>query len=244
MLGFPDQALDVMRNGSELARTINHPLSLLLGELWLAMIHLFRGEAREAGPILERAIRLASEAGIPRGMWANFLSGWALSAAGRSADGATQALLDFDAVGAAGQEVFRPYYAGVLADICRAAGRVDDGFALVDKAIAIASSQDLQWCLAELHRIKGELMIARGEPPAAVEPCFETAIAMARDQSAMTWQLRAMASLARLRHAQGKSDEARDLLSPVYGWFTEGFGSADLKAAKALLAILSNGNNP
>ena len=73
MLGFPDQALKVMRNGRELSKTINHPLSLLLGETFLAMIHLFRGEAHEAGPILERVIRLATEAGIPRGMWANFL---------------------------------------------------------------------------------------------------------------------------------------------------------------------------
>jgi len=244
VLGFPDQALAVMRDGLDLARTLNHPLSLLLGEQWLAIIYLLRDEAREAGPILDRAIRIATEASIPRGMWANFLSGWALAGEGRAGDGVSQALLDFDAVGAAGQEAFRPYYTGVLADMYRAAGRLDDGLIFVHKALALAQSNDSQWCLAELHRIKGELMLARGELTAVVEPCFETAIAIAREQSAKSWELRATVSLARLHHSQGSSAEAKKLLAPVYGWFTEGFDCADLKGAKALLETLSNGNDP
>jgi hypothetical protein len=108
------------------------------GEQWVAIIHLFRGEAREAGPILDHAIRVASDAGIPRGMWANFLSGWALSLNGRASEGVSRALSDFEAVGAAGQEALRPYYTGVLADMCGAAGRLDDGLRFVDEAIAVA----------------------------------------------------------------------------------------------------------
>jgi predicted ATPase len=242
VLGFPDQALAATREGLDLARTLNHPLSLLLAELWLVIIHLLRGETREVGPILDRAICVASEAGIPRQMWANFLNGWALSGDSRASDGVSRALSDFDAVGAAGQEVFRPYYTGVLADMCRAAGRIDDGLGFVDKALALAPSQDSQWCLAELHRIKGELMLARGELTAAVEPCFETAIAIAREQSAKSWELRATVSLGRLRHSQGRSAEAKKLLAPVYNWFTEGFDIPDLKGAKALLETLSSGN--
>jgi predicted ATPase len=214
---------------------------LLLGEQWLAFIHLLRGEGGAAVPFLERAIRIATEAGIPRGMWANFLSGWAMSGSGRAAEGLSQALSGFDAAGAAGQEVFRPYYTGILADMCRAAGRMDEGMTLIDKALDLAKTHDSPWCLAELHRIKGELMRARGEPAAAAEPYFETAVAIARRQSAKSWELRAATGLARLRHSQGRSAEAHDVLAPVYAWFTEGFDSADLKEAKAVLERISNG---
>ena len=162
MMGFPDQALKIMQNGRDLSKTINHPLSLLLGETFLAIIHLLRGEPHEARPILERAIRLATEASIPRGMWANFLSGWTLSGIGRASNGLAQALQDFDVVAAAGQEAFRPFYTGVLAGMCRDAGRVDDGVVLVDKALGLVTTQDSQWCLAELNRIKGELNSCAG----------------------------------------------------------------------------------
>ena len=121
----------------------------------------------------------------------------------------------------------RPYYTGVLAGMCGTAGRFDDGLRFVNKAIAVASSQDSQWCLAELHRIKGELMLAHGELTTAVEPCFETAIAIAREQSAKSWELRATVSHARLLHSQGRSAEGKKLLAPVYGWFTEGFDIPD-----------------
>ena len=225
VLGFPDKALAVMRDGLNLAKTPDHPLSIVMSEQWLAIIHLFRGEAREAEPILEHAIRTASEAGIPRGMWANFLSGWALSLDGRASDGVSWALSDFEAVGAAGQEAFRLYYTGVLADMCRAAGRLDDGLRFVDKAIAAAPSQDSQWGLAELHRIKGELMLACRELTVVVEPCFET-IAIAREQSAKSWELRATISHARLLQSQGRSNEGKKLLTPIYGWFTEGADTA------------------
>ena len=169
------------------------------------------------------------------------LSSWTLSGIGRANDGLSQALQDFDVAAGVGQEAFRPYYTGVLAGMCGAAGRVDDGIVFVDKALALATTQDSQWCLAELNRIKGELIHARGEPSTASEAWFETAVGIARDQSAMFWELRATLSLARLRQSQGRPAEACDLLAPIYGRFTEGFDSADLKQAKAKLEKLSNG---
>ena len=235
MLGFPDQALSLVREASDLAKTLNHPLSLIIGELFRSLVHLFRGEPRDAMPILDRAVRVATEAGIPRGMWANFLNGWALAVDGGAEAGVSRALLDFDAPGAAGQELLRPFYTGVLADMCRAAGRLDDGLRLVNKALELATTLDSHWGLAEAHRIKGELLLARGEAEAAVEPCFETAIGIARRQGARSWELRAAISFARFRQSQGRAADAKEQLAPVYGWFTEGFDTRDLKEAKALL---------
>jgi predicted ATPase len=93
---------------------------------------------------------------------------------------------------------------------------------------------------AEMHRIKGELLLAQQVPdPAAAEKCFEQALAVARDQQAKSWELRAATTMARMRLQQGRFDDARALLSPVYAWFTEGFDTADLRDAKALLEQLS-----
>ena len=239
VLGFPDQALSLVREASDLAKTLNHPLSLIIGELFRTLVHLFRGEPRDAMPILDRAVRVATEAGIPRGMWANFLNGWALAVDGGAEAGVSRALLDFDAPGAAGQELLRPFYTGVLADMCRAAGRLDDGLRLVNKALELATTLDSHWGLAEAHRIKGELLLARGEAEAAVEPCFETAIGIARRQDARSWELRAAISFARFRQSQGRAADAKEQLAPVYGWFTEGFDTRDLKEAKALLGELT-----
>jgi class 3 adenylate cyclase/predicted ATPase len=239
VLGFPDQALSLVREASDLAKTLNHPLSLIIGELFRTLVHLFRGEPRDAMPILDRAVRVATEAGIPRGMWANFLNGWALAVDGGAEAGVSRALLDFDAPGAAGQELLRPFYTGVLADMCRAAGRLDDGLRLVNKALELATTLDSHWGLAEAHRIKGELLLARGEAEAAVEPCFETAIGIARRQGARSWELRAAISFARFRQSQGRAADAKEQLAPVYGWFTEGFDTRDLKEAKALLGELT-----
>jgi len=96
------------------------------------------------------------------------------------------------------------------------------------------------WCEAEVHRIAGEIALLAPEPDAArAEAYFERALAVAREQQAKSWELRAAMSMARLRRDQGKRDAARDLFAPVYGWFTEGFGTLDLKEAKAVLDALA-----
>jgi class 3 adenylate cyclase/predicted ATPase len=234
VLGFPDAALATMRDGLRLAERMDHPLNLLLGHLFLAIIHLFRREAEAAAPILDDAIRIATDGGIPRGMWANLLGGWALAGCGRPAEGLERALTDFDAPGAAGQEVFRPYYFGVMADMARAAGRFDEGLAFIDKGRRLALSQDSQWCLAELDRIEGELRQARGEPADTVERCLASALDVARRQDALSFELRAATRLAKLHEQQGRREEARTLVARVYNRFTDGFDTADLKDAAAM----------
>ena len=136
-------------------------------------------------------------------------------------------------------QMLRPFYTGVLADMCRAAGRLDDGLRLVNKALELATTLDSHWGLAEAHRIQGELLLARGEAEAAVEPCFATAIGIARRQGARSWELRAAISFARFRQSQGRAADVEQQLAPVYGWFTEGFDTRDLKEAKALLEELA-----
>jgi class 3 adenylate cyclase/predicted ATPase len=237
VLGYPDQALKTLREGLELGQTLDHPLSHLLARIMLLQILLLRGDARAAAQILEQAIRLSSDKGVSRVMWADFFSGWVRCVDGFPEEGLALMLRDFESVGAAGQEAFRPYYLGVVADTHRAVGRIDDGLDRVERAIGLVATHDSQWCLAELQRIKGELLRARGEPRAA-QSCFEAAMETARGQDAKSWELRAASSLVRLWQSERRCDEARNVLAPIYGWFTEGFDSADLRGAKALLNAL------
>ena len=99
-----------------------------------------------------------------------------------------------------------------------------------------------RWSEAELHRLKGELLLQRGDDPEEVETCYRQAIAVAQRQEAKSWELRATTSLARLLRDQGRAAEARDILSPIYHWFTEGFDTPDLQDAKALLDELTDNN--
>jgi predicted ATPase len=119
-------------------------------------------------------------------------------------------------------------------------GQPDDARRCIDDAIDKVERSKEKWCEAELHRIAGEIALKSFAPdPEKAEAYFERALAVARQQQTKSWELRAAMSMARLRRDQGKRDEARDLIAPVYGWFTEGFDTLDLKEAKALLDELN-----
>jgi predicted ATPase len=123
------------------------------------------------------------------------------------------------------------------AEACLETGRVEEGLSAVREAIA---ETEARYCEAELNRLEGELLLASKEPdPKRAEASFRTAIAVARGQGAKSYELKAATSLARLLARQGSGGDARDLLAPVYGWFTEGFDTIDLKDAKALLDQLA-----
>ena len=120
------------------------------------------------------------------------------------------------------------------------AGRLDDGLSALTEALAIADEHEIRFYEAETHRLKGELLLKQNNSNATeAQSCFERAVEIARRQSAKSWELRATMSLARLLASQGKRDEARTMLSEIYNWFTEGFDTADLKDAKALLEELA-----
>jgi predicted ATPase len=135
---------------------------------------------------------------------------------------------------ATGAEAWMPSYIALLAGAYEIAGQVEEALALLDKALQIVERTGERWFAAELNRHKGQLLLRQGHWEAA-EELYRKALSIAVEQEAKMWELRAAVSLARLRQDQGRRAEARDLLAPVYGWFTEGFDTPDLKDAKALL---------
>jgi predicted ATPase len=156
---------------------------------------------------------------------ANVTEGLSLLRAGSSAYCAT------------GAAAWMPLYIALLAGACEIAGQIDEGAARLDQASQLVETTGERWAAAELDRQRGWLLLRQGQAEAA-EELYCKALGTARKQEAKMWELRAAASLARLWRDQGRRAAARDLLAPVYGWFTEGFATPDLKAAKALLNSL------
>ena len=144
------------------------------------------------------------------------------------------------AVRETGSAVLEPYFLGLLADAHAQDGQVEAGLATVDEALAAAQRTDQRMVEAELYRLRGSVLLRQPRTgPAEVETCFQQALEVARRQEARSLELRAAMSLGRLWQQQGKRQEAHDLLARTYGWFTEGFDTADLQEAKALLKELA-----
>jgi predicted ATPase len=139
---------------------------------------------------------------------------------------------------ATGSEAWTPYYFGLLGTACEIAGQIEEALTLLDSALETVEEQGGYWLKAELYRHKGQLLLRQGQPEAA-EQLYRQALSIAWEQEAKLWELRAGVSLARLWRDQNQRTEARDLLAPVYRWFTEGFDTPDLKEAATLLAELN-----
>jgi predicted ATPase len=139
-----------------------------------------------------------------------------------------------------GLELSRPLCLVLLAEAAGQAGQVAEGLRWLAEALAAFEASGRGDLLAEAYRLQGALLLRQAVPEATqAEACFQQALAIARRQQAKSWELRAAMSLARLWQSQGKRAEARELLTPIYGWFTEGFDTADLQEAKVLLETLS-----
>jgi predicted ATPase len=136
--------------------------------------------------------------------------------------------------------MWMPFWWAHLAQIDAEIGQFDDARRCIGEAMAVMENGKERWCEAEVNRIAGEIALLSPEPDVEnAQAYFERALAVARDQRAKSWELRVAISMARLWRDQGKPSEARDLLAPVYNWFTEGFDTRDLKEAKALLNTLA-----
>jgi predicted ATPase len=164
------------------------------------------------------------------------LHGWALVEQGQCEEGIARLREGIDAYRATGLEIESSQWLALLAEACGKAGRIAEALDIIREALADVERTGIRYREAELNRLEGELRIGRDEE--RLEMCFQRAIAIARAQQAKSFELRAALSLARLWRDQGKRDEACNLLAPLYGWFAEGFDTADLKKAKALLEEL------
>jgi predicted ATPase len=197
----------------------------------------FRRDTEDLRKYADAQAALCAEYGITMfGNWASFGQGLAQSWSGNPLEGIVAMRAALVAAESAHVSMFSPMHLGYLAEAHAGIGERELARARLDEAIALATPTKEGNFEAELHRMRGEVLLAQDE--AAAEASFERALSIARRQSAKLWELRAAVSLARLWCDQGRRDDARTLLAPVYGWFTEGFATPDLQAAKELLDML------
>jgi class 3 adenylate cyclase/predicted ATPase len=239
-LGFPDQALARSSEAIAEARRLAHPPSLAVSLALGARLFSLVGDSAALAEQADQLIALSTEQGFPHfAALGDIFRVWA-SAKNNAELTEVISLLrcGSTAFRATGAEHWMPHHTGLLARAYETAGQIDEAVALFNDASRIADKTGERWFAAELKRHKGQLQLRQGHSEAG-EDLYRKALSIAEEQGAKLWELRAAASLARLRRDQGRQAEARDLLAPVYGWFTEGFDTPDLKEAKALLDELA-----
>jgi predicted ATPase len=205
----------------------------------VAEICQFRRDGRLTQEQAEALMTLSTEQGFP--FWlasATMLRGWALTEQGQGEEGITQIRQGLDAWRVMGERLYRPHFLALLAEAYGKVGQVEEGLGVLTETLAELETTGQRYCEAELYRVKGELRRRQAAGGGEAEACFHQGLAVARRQQAKSLELRAAMSLARLWQQQGKRAEARELLAPIYGWFTEGFDTADLQEAKTLLEAL------
>ena len=240
-LGYPAQARQRSAEALALAQALGSPQSLAFAQLFAVHLHQRRRKVRAAQAQAEALLTLATTQGFPHFVgYGTFWQGWALARQGQQAAGLAQMHQGLDALVATGSLAARPLYLAWLAEATGQGGDVDVGLRLLDEALEACAAYGRGDGLAEAHRLKGELLLqARGGPQVAeAEACFQEALTLAQRQHAKAWELRAAMSLSRLWQQQGQREAAHALLAPCYGWFTEGFDTADLQEAQALLEAL------
>ena len=234
-LGFPDQALARSNAAIAEARRLAHPQSLAVSLIYGAILLALVGDSVALDEPADELVAVATEQGFP--FWraqGTICRGWVKVKNGDVAEGISLLRSGSSAYRTIGAEAWLPYFFVLLARACEIAGQVEEALTLLDEALHTVGRTGERWFAAELNRHKGELLLRQGHSEAA-EELYREALSIAAEQEAKMWELRAAVSLARLRRDQGRRAEARDLLAPVYGWFTEGFVTQDLKDAKALL---------
>ncbi len=238
-LGYPQQALDRGLDAVKLVQDLDQPFNQALVSAYLALLQQLRADEAVAREHAEQAHALASKYEAPYyRAWAGILVSYALALEQPNEERTGRLRGSIAAFKASGARLRLPYYLSLLAYVCGEAGRAEEGLACIDEALAEARTHNERWWDAELHRLRGELLLMHGADVSDVEAALLRAIAIARSQQARSLELRATVSLARLWIAQHRSADARHRLRDVYTWFTEGFETPDLQAARLLLAQL------
>jgi predicted ATPase/class 3 adenylate cyclase len=245
LLGYPEQALARLHEALALAHALSHPYSLAYARCWAGIVLQFRRDVSAVHELAVAAVALSTEQGFT--LWAAMgtsLRGWALAMQGQGAAGLAQVRQGITAWQATGAALYIPYFCTLLAEVAAHLGHPEDGLQALAEAHTLVERHEERWWEAEIHRLRGVLLLHAecGVRNAALtaEECFQRALDVARRQEAKSLELRAAMSLSRLWQQQGRRAEARALLAPVYGWFTEGFDTADLQEAKVLLEMLSD----
>ena len=240
-LGYPDQALARNNEAVILVQESAHPFNLGTALSVAAMFHQFRREEDAAQESAEAAITLATEQEFP--LWiahGAIMRGWALAQQGQAQEGIAQMTQGLQAYHATGAAIRRPHFLALLAEAHGTMGQPEEGLIVLTEALTLTETTGERWYAPELYRLKGALLLQQNSAnQAEAESSFHHALEIARSQQAKSFELRTATSLARLLQQQGKRQEAHDLLAPVYHWFTEGFDTADLQEAKALLDALA-----
>lgn len=240
-LGYPDRALRQAQEGADIAASKANPFHTCFALQFLAFVHSLRREAALCQEIAESVFAISKEHDTADSLlWASIAHGWAIALQGRHDEGVSELRRSIAAYTAAGAEIGIPQFHSLMAEAMRRAGRIEEALGTVEEALTLANSNGDAYFNAELQRLRGEMLLQTGAIEAEAEACFKSAIEVAKQQSAKSWELRATISLARLQRRQGKITEARQMLAEIYGWFREGFDTADLQEAKALLDDLGS----
>ena len=236
-LGYPTAARNDTDRALRDARETGHAATLIYALPRAAEIYSFCGDYAAAHAQLDELIPLADERGKAL---ETAVRGWLFASTGNASDAVRAITSGITSLRSTGATLYEPRHLRYLAMAYAELGQLDDAWRCIHDAIDKIERTMERWCEADVHRIAGEIALKSLAPnPEKAEAYFNRALAVAREQQAKSWELRAAMSMARLWRDQGKRDEARDLLAPVYGWFTEGFDTLDLKEAKALLHELA-----
>jgi DNA-binding SARP family transcriptional activator/predicted ATPase len=242
LLGRPSAALADSDLALKTAREIGHGATLLYSLAHASLTYLWTGNYAAANALVEEAIDLADEkAAVAWRAFGMMQQGSLLALTGQTSN-ATQIMNSgIGAWRSTGSTLWTPWYLSILARAYAALGQYGDAWRCTGEAMTAVETTNERWCEAEVHRTAGEIALISPEPDAAeAEARFERALAVARGQQAKIWELRGAMSMARLWRDQNKRLQACDLLTPIYGWFTEGFETLDLKEAKTLLDDLAS----
>ena len=237
VLGYSGAALADAEHALRDAREINHIATLMYALHNTSLAHIWCGNCGAANAQLDEVVSLADKKGAL--YWkANgiLVRGWVFALTGKAANAIQMLTSGIIAYRSTGSTSWMPLHLSYLAKANAELGQLNDAWRCINEAMTTMETTKERWCEAEINRAAGEIALTSPErDEAKAKAYFERALAVAREQQAKSWELRAAISMARLWRDQGKRQQAHDLLAPIYGWFTEGFDTLDLKDAKALL---------
>jgi predicted ATPase len=248
LLGALNQSRQLLDEGLQLAQDLGHP-ECMAQQLWAgAFRYQWCGDVDKVHELTQRLLGLNPDEISP--VWragCTFLQGWVWIQREQMSEGMAQMRQGLDDWRATGMVLYQPYFLALLAEALREKGRITEGLEVLAEALTLVEKTKERWYEAELYRLQGELILQAWpvSNPHSIprvkkaEACFRKALDIARQQEAKSLELRAATSLARLWQSQGERDEARESLGEIYGWFTDGFDTADLKDANSLLNELS-----